>query len=135
MADDVSPFADDESTAAEMLQGLISPAPAQALVYPPPDTPPPTRAGESTPVTGSLATPPSQAKPKMAPDDASPKTGTVRRGLAALFSGRTEQIARALDLSSNPDYVKVESNGQVGYLPKANLKLAQQRDRNLKVLR
>ena len=62
---DLSAFEDDESSAARMLQGLISPAPAQALVLPPPDRPAWSGPGESTPVTGNLATQPSQATPKI----------------------------------------------------------------------
>jgi hypothetical protein len=288
MADDqdTSAFANDESNAAQLLQGLISPAPAQSLVAPPPDTPPPTRPGQSTPVTGSLATPPSQATPKVSPapegakatlsglgpapaynaaraaqlqqarsSDAipidpnqaqyQPSLGTkIRPGLAGYFSGgiggaigadysapnarysvdeaaqqgrlaqddanlanlnksydesakgyqqsldqarnaillqRNDQLQQARqqnakilqqladarqeaadtqrqlaeakvgnarqqsspaqpaaslpDRSSDPNYVKVVSNGQIGYLPKANLAKAQQRDKNLRILK
>ena len=182
MTDDqaLSPFADDANNPTQLLQGLISPAPAQALVAPPPDSPPPTRAAESTPVTGSLATPPSQATPKIAPAPlpaqqsaaggsasaiAQQQTGLgvkIRRGLAGYFSGGTGAVLsadsnapatkyfpsqtmqqsrgmgapllQAADRSSDPNYVKVESNGQTGYLPKANLAKAQQRDKTLRVL-
>jgi hypothetical protein len=296
MADDsVSPF-DDDDNATQLLQGLISPVPAQALVAPPPDTPPNSGPGESTPLTGSLAAAPSQATPKVNPaalpasmpatgmatgtasailasagqppkydaalaaqleqtrnadatpinpyaDQYRPDLGTkIRRGLAGYFSGgiggalrtdysapngryATDEAARegrlaqddanlanfnkgydqnvkgyqqALDQAKNAillqrsdqlqqarqqsagirqqnadarqedadtqqklaqikarnaaqqkssaqpvaaatpqsdsGYVKVLSNGQVGYLPKANLEKAQQRDKNLKVL-
>jgi hypothetical protein len=39
-----------------------------------------------------------------------------------------------MDRSGDPQYVKVSSQGQVGYLPKANLPAALRIDRNLKVL-
>ena len=95
MADDqdLSPF-DDDSNATQILQGLISPAPAQALVASPPDSPPPTEPGVSTPLTGSLRTVPSQAVPKRLPDPpAETASGAkssplhrIRRGLAGYFA-------------------------------------------------
>lgn len=92
MADDqdLSPF-DDDSNATQILQGLISPAPAQALVASPPDSPPPTEPGVSTPLTGSLRTAPSQAVPKRLPDlPAAPGVKStphrIRRGLAGYFA-------------------------------------------------
>ncbi len=80
----LSPFADDESNATQILQGLISPAPAQTLVAAPPDTPPQSGPGESTPLTGNLRAAPSQATPKVAP---APLDGKTRRGLSGYFSG------------------------------------------------
>ncbi len=95
MADDqdLSPF-DDDSNATQILQGLISPAPAQALVASPPDSPPPTEPGASTPLTGSLRTAPSQAVPKRLPDPPAEKAPgakssplhRIRRGLAGYFA-------------------------------------------------
>ncbi len=61
------PFPSEDEETSRILQGMISPAEAQRLVKPPPDSPPPSRPGESTPVTGSLAGKPSQAEPKRAP--------------------------------------------------------------------
>ena len=173
---------------SELLQGLISPAPAQSLVAPPPDTPPPTQPGRATPLTGNLAAAPTQAMPKTAPAPAEEsaavtnsyrdqlKTGprrTIRHGLAAYFSNgigdkenqpetdqgkaaailvrRTLQLepsqpatrtpspvnqanSPAPDRSKDPRYVKVQSRGQIGYLPKSNLQRAKQRDNTLKVL-
>src|ERR1700743_1703002 len=46
------------------LASFVSPAPASALVPPPPDTPPAHRPGESTPITGSLLRAPQEAIPK-----------------------------------------------------------------------
>lgn len=63
----IGPFHGPEDSTVDILEGLISPFPAQALVAPPPSRPPKTRPGESTPLTGSLATPPSQAVPRVAP--------------------------------------------------------------------
>jgi hypothetical protein len=107
----------DESS--RLLKKLLSPAEAQSLVMPPPDHPPISGPGVSTPLTGNLAKPPSQATP-------------ARQGLAGYFagSGPSDQP----DRSGDPTYVKVYSKGQVGYLPRANLLKAQQIDSNLKVL-
>jgi hypothetical protein len=250
MTDDRVFAFDNEDNATQLLQGLISPVPAQALVTPPPDTPPRSGPGETTPLTGSLAAPPSQATAKVDPvplpeprsakdalanvgsgpkydsalsmqveqarsaddipinpsaDQYKPGLGTkIRRGLAGYFSGgiagalntdysaptsryavderaRRQRLAedegnignlnksydnsvkaykRTLDQAKNaalsqrsqqqqnadlsrraaitPEnesgYVKVLSKGTIGYLPKANLAKAQQRDKNLKVL-
>jgi hypothetical protein len=109
---------DQEDEASRLLKKILSPAEAQSLVLPPPDHPPVSRPAESTPVTGSLAKPPSQATPS-------------RQGLAGYFAGGPPSTP---DRSSDPQYVKIYSKGQVGYLPKANLLLAQQVDSNLKVL-
>ncbi|HEV2274432.1 MAG TPA: hypothetical protein VGR96_09715 [Acidobacteriaceae bacterium] len=140
-----SPFADDAQDTMQILQGLISPAPAQSLVASPPDSPPPTRPGESTPVTGSLATPPSQATPKV-DHTPLPENMTQRRrsGLASYFSGEggggvfagsgPQQAQTKPDRSTDANYVKIVSNGQVGYLPKVNLAKAQARDKNLRIL-
>jgi hypothetical protein len=104
----------EEDEAARLLRKILSPAEAQSLVLPPPDHAPASGPGESTPLTGNLANPPTQATPS-------------RSGLAGYF-------AAAPGRSSDPQYVKVFSNGQVGYLPKANLHAARQIDANLKVL-
>ncbi len=99
------PFSADDDPlwqSATMLQGAgISPAPAQSLVAPPPDSPPPTQPGQATPLTGNLAAAPAQATPKTAPAPAEEnaavatsyrdqlKTGRrskIRHGLAAYFS-------------------------------------------------
>lgn len=216
------PFrADDDPLwqSATMLQGLISPAPAQSLVAPPPDSPPPTQPGQATPLTGNLAAAPAQATPKTASAPAEEnaavatsyrdqlKTGRrskIRHGLAAYFSSgigdkenkpktdqgkaaflfrrplqlepsqranrasspvnrllseasreapekqmpqasastdsRTHKVLQAqanspaTDRSSDPRYIKVQSRGQIGYLPKNNLQRAKQRDKTLKVL-
>jgi hypothetical protein len=106
---------DQEDESSRLLKKILSPAEAQSLVMPPPNHPPVSGPAVSTPLTGNLANPPSQATP-------------VRQGLAGYFSGP------ASDRSSDPTYIKVYSNGQVGYLPRANLLKAQQIDSNLKVL-
>jgi hypothetical protein len=130
---------DDE--ASRLLRQILSPAEAQSLVLPPPHHPPQSGPGESTPLTGNLARPPSQATPSRAPDyeDAKPEKGTlVRRGLAGYFAAAPAAKAGAPDRSSDrrfdPGYIKVSSKGQVGYLPKGNLHAAMQIDGNLKVL-
>ncbi len=126
---------DDE--ASRLLKKILSPAEAQSLVLPPPDHAPQSGPGESTPLTGNLARPPSQATPARAPDydDVKPEKGTlVRRGLAGYFAAAPAAKAGAPDRSGDPQYIKVFSKGQVGYLPKANLHAARQIDGNLKVL-
>jgi hypothetical protein len=139
MADDrdygTDALGDDE--ASRLLKKILSPAEAQSLVLPPPDHAPRSEPGKSTPLTGNLALPPSQATPARAPDydDVKPKQGTlVRRGLAGYFAAAPAQKAGAPDRSGDPRYIKVSSKGQVGYLPKANLHAARQIDGNLKVL-
>jgi hypothetical protein len=107
-----------EDEASRLLRQIMSPAEAQSLVLPPPDHPPASGPGESTPLTGNLAKPPSQATPS-------------RQGLAGYFAGGSTAPA---DRSSDPLYIKVSSKGQVGYLPRANLLQAMQIDSNLKVL-
>jgi hypothetical protein len=107
---------DDE--ASRLLKQIMSPAEAQSLVLPPPDHAPVSGPGESTPLTGNLAKPPSQATPS-------------RQGLAGYFAGSSPV---ANDRGSDPLYIKVSSKGQVGYLPRANLLQAMQIDNNLKVL-
>ena len=121
-------MADDQSTLgfgeeARMLKNILSPAEAQSLVLPPPDHPPASEPGESTPLTGNLAQPPSQATPS-------------RSGLAGYFAAlrQNAQDAEPKDRSSDPQYVKVSSHGQVGYLPKASLPAALKIDRDLKVM-
>ena len=98
---------DDE--AGRLLRGILSPVEAQSLVPSPPTHAPPSGPGESTPITGSLATAPSQAVPS-------------RSGLSQYFA------------ANRSGYVKVLSHGQVGYLPTANLPAAQAIDANLKIL-
>jgi hypothetical protein len=109
-----------EDEASRLLQQILSPAEAQSLVLPPPDHAPVSGPGESTPLTGNLAKPPSQATPS-------------RQGLAGYFAGGATASA-APGRSSDPLYIKVSSKGQVGYLPRANLLQAMQIDGNLKVL-
>ena len=109
-----------EDEASSLLKKIMSPAEAQSLVLPPPIHAPASGPAESTPLTGNLAKPPSQATP-------------TRQGLAGYFAGGASQSATP-DRSGDASYVKVLSNGQVGYLPKANLSLARQIDNNLKVL-
>jgi hypothetical protein len=126
---------DDE--ASRLLKKILSPAEAQSLVLPPPDHAPQSGPGESTPLTGNLARPPSQATPARAPDydDVKPEKGTlVRRGLAGYFAAEPAAKAGAPDRRFDPGYIKVSSKGQVGYLPKGNLHAAMQIDGNLKVL-
>jgi hypothetical protein len=112
---------DQEDEASRLLKRILSPADAQSLVLPPPDHAPVSGPGESTPLTGNLAKPPSQATPS-------------RQGLAGYFAGTSPAEPRAPNRSGDPQYIKVSSNGQIGYLPKTNLPLAMQIDRNLKVL-
>jgi hypothetical protein len=104
-----------EDEASRLLKKILSPAEAQTLVPPPPDHAPASGPGESTPITGSLAK-------------------TPRQGLAGHFAGASPAQAESPDRSGDPQYIKVSSKGQVGYLPKANLLRARQIDRNLKVL-
>jgi hypothetical protein len=143
MADDQAYGAAQEDEASRLLKKILSPAEAQSLVPPPPAHAPRSGPGESTPLTGSLAKPPSQSTPSRDDvDDNSkveikrtPQTGTSpRRGLAGYFASGSAQSQEAPDRSSDPQYVKVSSKGQVGYLPKANLLLAREIDSNLKVL-
>jgi hypothetical protein len=112
---------DQEDEAGRLLKKILSPAEAQSLVLPPPDHAPVSGPAESTPLTGNLAKPPSQATP-------------ARQGLAGYFAGASQDKPAAPDRSADPLYIKVYSRGQVGYLPKANLPRAMQIDSNLKVL-
>ncbi len=126
-----------EEEASRLLKKILSPAEAQSLVMPPPNHAPQSGPGESTPLTGNLAMPPSQATPSRAPDyeAVKPEKGTlVRRGLAGYFAAAPAQAPGTADRSRDPRYIKVSSKGQVGYLPKANLHAAMQIDGNLKVL-
>ena len=139
MADDQDYGAAQEDEASRLLKKILSPAEAQSLVPPPPAHAPLCDPGESTPLTGSLAKPPSQSTPSRADatDELKPTTqpsSSLRRGLAGYFAGATGQPQAAPDRSADPLYVKVSSKGQIGYLPKANLLLARQIDSNLKVL-
>jgi len=112
---------DDDTTS--LLKQILSPADAQSLVKPPPDHPPHSGPGESTPLTGNLTAPPSQATPSR------------QGGLAGYFATQgSGKAAQAQDRSGDPAYVKVLSYGQLGYLPRANLARAQQMDPQLKVL-
>jgi hypothetical protein len=114
---------DQEDESSRLLKKILSPAEAQSLVMPPPDHPPTSGPGVSTPLTGNLAKPPSQETP-------------ARQGLAGYFAGPASGSGASYppDRSGDPMYVKVYSKGQVGYLPRANLLKAQQIDNNLKVL-
>jgi hypothetical protein len=136
MADEQDYGATQEDEASRLLKKILSPAEAQSLVPPPPTHAPLSGPGESTPLTGSLAKPPSQSTPSRANgEDEVKRPGTSpRRGLAGYFAGGSKQPQGAPDRSSDPQYVKVSSKGQVGYLPKANLLLAREIDSNLKVL-
>ena len=139
MADDRNYRTDalDEDEASRLLKKILSPAEAQSLVLPPPDHAPKSGPGESPPLPGSLAMPPSQAIPSRASDDDSVKPDKptpVRQGLAGYFAAAPAAKDVAPDRSSDPRYIKVSSKGQVGYLPKANLHAARQIDGDLKVL-
>jgi hypothetical protein len=111
-----------QDEAGRLLEKLLSPAEAQSLVLPPPTHAPASGPAESTPLSGTLTGPPSQAVP-------SRQTGSPGRGLASHFA------AAGPDRSADPRYVKVYSKGQTGYLPLANLRAARQIDSNLQVLR
>jgi hypothetical protein len=132
---------DQEDEASRLLRKILSPAEAQSLVMPPPDRAPVSRPSESTPLTGNLSKPPSQASPSRAPDHDDVKPGKrtpVRGGLSAYFAGAPAENprtpARTPVRGGASRYIKVFSKGQVGYLPKANLPAAMQIDGNLKVL-
>ena len=107
----------DQDDSGTLLKKLLSPADAQSLVKPPPDHPPHSGPGVSTPLTGNLAGPPSQAKPS-------------RQGLAGYFDAQSSAPA---DGGKGSTYVKVASNGQLGYLPRANLARALEIDPLLKI--
>jgi hypothetical protein len=127
----------DDEEASRLLKKILSPAEAQSLVLPPPDHAPRTEPGKSTPLTGNLARPPSQASPARSPDydEVNPQKGTpARGGLAGYFAAKPAAHGTTPDRSGDPQYIKVSSKGQVGYLPKANLRAAMQIDGNLKVL-
>jgi hypothetical protein len=139
MADHQDYGASQDDEASRLLKKILSPAEAQTLVPPPPAHAPRSGPGESTPLTGSLAKPPSQETPSRANSEGGAKRtaqpGTSpRRGLAGYFAGGSTQPQGAPDRSSDPQYVKIFSKGQVGYLPRANLLLAREIDSNLKVL-
>jgi hypothetical protein len=110
-----------QDEASRLLEKFLSPAEAQSLVLPPPTHAAASGPAESTPLSGTLTKPPSQAAP-------SRQTEPAGRGLAGHFTGS------ALDRSADPTYVKVYSKGEVGYLPRANLRAAKQIDSNLQVL-
>ena len=126
----------DDDEASRLLRQILSPAEAQSLVLPPPHHPPQCGPGESTPLTGNLAKPPSQATPSRAPEyeEVKPEGTLVRRGLAGYFAAASAAKAGMPNRRGDPQYIKVSSKGQVGYLPKANLHAARQIDGNLKVL-
>jgi hypothetical protein len=138
MVDDRDYGAVNEDEASRLLKKILSPAEAQSLVPPPPTHAPPCGPGESTPVTGSLARPPSQATPSRSAVNGELQpvqpSASQRRGLSGYFAAASPQPQGTPDRSSDPQYVKVSSNGQIGYLPKANLLLAKQIDGNLRVL-
>jgi hypothetical protein len=138
MVNDRDYGAANEDEAIRLLKKILSPAAAQSLVPPPPTHAPPSGPGESTPLTGCLAKPPSQAAPSRTPGNGEllptqPST-SQRLGLSGYFAAASARRQETPDRSSDPQYVKVSSNGQVGYLPKANLVLARQIDNNLKIL-
>jgi hypothetical protein len=110
---------DDEIS--RMLQKVLSPAEAQSLVMPPPTHAPASGPAESTPLSGELAKPPSQATP-------SRQNQPERRGLGLYFSHG------ASDAGSDPAYVKIHSKGQTGYLPRVNLEAAKRLDSSLTVI-
>jgi hypothetical protein len=138
MVDDQDYKAIDEDEASRLLKKILSPAEAQSLVPPPPTHAPSSGPGESTPLTGSLAKPPSQATPSRATTNedvqAIQPSASPRRGLSGYFAAASARPQETPERSNDPQYVKVKSKGQVGYLPKANLRLARQIDSNLKVL-
>jgi hypothetical protein len=111
---------EEEDEASRLLKRIMSPAEAQSLVLPPPIHAPKSGPAQSTPLSGNLAKPPSQATP-------------TRQGLAGYFAAGASQ-SETPDRSSDARYVRILSKGQVGYLPKANLLMAKQIDSNLKVL-
>jgi hypothetical protein len=117
-----------EDEVGRLLREVLSPADAQSLVLPPPTHAPASGPGESTPLTGNLAKPPSQATPSRQSDPHSRQSNSTRQGLAGQFAGAPS------DRSVDPLYVKVYSQGQIGYLPKINLDAARKIDANLKVL-
>jgi hypothetical protein len=143
MADDHDYGAAQDDEAGRLLKKILSPAEAQSLVPPPPTHAPLSGPAESTQLTGSLASTPTQSTPLRANAHNNAKgeinrttqPGTsARRGLSGYFASGPTQSQGAPDRSSDPQYVKVSSKGQVGYLPKANLLLAREIDSNLKVL-
>ncbi len=78
---------DQEDEASRLLKKILSPAEAQSLVLPPPNHPPVSGPAESTPVTGSLAKPPSQATPSArAWQDTLPAARHPRRIEAAIHN-------------------------------------------------
>src|SRR5580692_8039403 len=116
-----------EDEASRMLKKIMSPAEAQSLVLPPPIHAPASGPAESTPLSGNLKKPPSQATPTR-------QTGPIRTGLSGYFASSGASQSYTPDRSGDASYVKVLSRGQVGYLPKANLLMAKQIDANLKVI-
>src|ERR1700733_14084861 len=83
---------DQEDEASRLLKKILSPAEEQSLVLPPPDHAPASGPGESTPLTGNLAKPPTQATP-------------ARQGLAGYFAGASPAEAKAQDRSGDPDFL------------------------------
>src|ERR1700684_328374 len=65
------------------LAKIMSPQSAQSLVPPPPNTPPPSDTGQSTPRTGSLNYPPQQAQPKISGPPMLPGIATPPEKLGA----------------------------------------------------
>jgi hypothetical protein len=97
-----------EEEARALLRKILSPAEAQSLVQAlaQPTPRPPSSSG----LAGYFAA----AKPASHNVEATPETTS--------------------ETTSETGYLKVSSNGQIGYLPKANLSKARQIDPNLKVL-
>ena len=117
MVDDQDYGAINEDEASRLLKKILSPAEAQSLVPPPPTHAPSSGPGESTPLTGSLAKPPSQATPSRATAkdevqaDIQPST-SPRRGLSGYFAGGL----RALTGNARP---KQRSSIRKGFLERA----------------
>jgi hypothetical protein len=62
---------------------------------------------------------------------------SANSGLAGYFAAApkaSRNVENRVESSPETGYLKVSSNGQVGYLPRANLSKARQIDPNLKVL-
>jgi hypothetical protein len=74
---------EDAETTRDILNGFASPVDAQTLVLTPPNRAPQTGAGVTTPQTGSLATAPSQAQPKVSGPDMLPGVAAKPENLVA----------------------------------------------------
>jgi hypothetical protein len=111
MADDNDFFAfpSEDDDVNKKLAGLLSPVPAQQLVPTPPNSPPQSGPGQSTPRTGSLDYSPTQAQPKVSGPPMLPGIATQPENLGArnvpqpvttgAWSGSPKSIFR--DLNGN----------------------------------